>query len=451
MNSEILRRGETMMTGLTILIDPTMRLRLACFGLLLLGLGFQPVFSQDSKNGSSSETDGEEVEELVDQLDASSRKQRIEAQQLLLKMGPDILPSLPDGRGMSIEASGRLEKLREMLVKAKARQAVLQRRTAVRLDDIETLDDALTAISFDSGIEFQYDGDRSVAVPPVGAPLSVWHAIDYVLDSTNLDVDPYGGMSGALALVQRQHGRPSRVDSAAYTGVYRLEPTLISSRRSLKDKSLSELHVNMEIAWPPNLTPIGLTIPVAELAAVTSDGEELRPQSNGQTIDIATSPSVPQSEFYLPFDLPPAGTPELKSVSGVIEALLPGKSENFELELGSPGSSQSIDAMTVTLESVRRRDGLVEVRLAVDLKNADRSLESHRHWIFENEVHIVDQAKQQSNYFSFEVFRQGPTGVGVAYLFDLPADLKNYRLIYRSPVAVARDKASFLLGNVPLP
>ncbi|MFK8114131.1 MAG: hypothetical protein AB8B91_18155 [Rubripirellula sp.] len=393
-----------------------------------------------------------DVLEWVDELDAPSLSKRKEAEQKLIQAGPQVLEFLPESRvGVSIEASERLTRVRKALKSMRTKAETKSGVISIRLSDVRTLGEALEAISRDSGIEFECDADEAMAVSPVDAPLTFWHAIDLVLDQTNLDINFYGGDTGTLQIVARNPERPSRVDSAAYTGVYRIEPTSVTSRRSLNQPNLSGLNISVEISWEPRLTPIGLTIPIAQLTGRLDDDAVLKPQESGETIDIATNSDIAFSEFYLPMKLP-AGQPEkITALSGIIRALLPGKEQVFELPLKEANSKKTIDSMTVQVEAIRKNGPLHELRIAVELQDADRSLESHRHWIFENEVYVKRKDGSRAEHLGYEVFRQTASGVGIGYLFDLGDVVGESTFIYQSPTAVVPNEVPFVIQDIALP
>jgi hypothetical protein len=148
----------------------------------------------------------------------------------------------------------------------------------------------------------------------------------------------------------------------------------------------------------------------------------------------------------------PAGQPEkIEALSGIIRALLPGKRQAFELSLAQPSSKKSIDAMTVQIEAVRRNGPLHEVRVGVQLQDAERSLESHRHWIFENEVHVRRKDGSRADHLGYEVYRQTESGVGIGYLFDLGDAAGESTLVYESPTAVIPNEVAFVIQDIALP
>ncbi|WP_144057740.1 hypothetical protein [Novipirellula maiorica] len=418
------------------------------------GLGVVLAFSV-SLGGQCQETADDlksDVLEWVDELDASSLAKRQAAENALIQAGPDVLQYLPENKtGMSIEASERLTRVRKALFSLRTQNEVESLGISIRLGDAETVGEAFEAISRDSGIEFEFDGDESTPIQSVATPLPFWHAVDLVLDQANLDINFYGGDRETLQIVRREPDRPSRVDSAAYTGVYRIEPTSVNSRRVLNRPKLSALNISMEISWEPRTTPIGLTIPIAQLRGELDDGAKLKPQETGETIDIATNSEIAFSEFYLPMQLPAGQPQKIESISGVIKAILPGKRQTFELPLSEPGKDVKLDAMQVTLEQVRKNGPIHEVRIGVTLDDAGRSLESHRQWIFENSAFVKRADGSRADHLGYEVYRQTANGVGIGYLFDLGDSVGESKLIYESPTAVVSNEVSFVLQDIMLP
>lgn len=420
---------------------------------------------EDVKQIGAGEPNGKEVDteaarrafradvlEWVDELDSPTLRVRKEAERALLGAGPDALKYLPqEDAVVSIEKSERLERVRKALKAARARADVDTKSTRIKLDKVANLGDALAAISLASGIEFEHDSDTSTPVNSVAAPLAFWHAVDIVLDQANLDVNFYGGDSETLRLDPRSGKRPSRVDSAAYVGVYRLEPTSVASRRNLRQSELNSLNVVVEVSWEPRLTPIGLTIPVAQLSGKLNDGAILKPQQSGGNIPVTTNAAIAFSEVYLPLQLPAGQPSKISSLSGVVNALLPGEDKSFELPLAQPNGKQKIDSMTVQLESVRRDGPLYEIRVAVELDKAGRALESHRSWIFQNEVYVRLKDGTKTERLGFEVYRQTESGVGVAYRFDLGDDADESTFVYRSPTSIVPNEVPFVIQDIPLP
>ena len=107
--------------------------------------------------------------------------------------------------------------------------------------------------------------------------------------------------------------------------------------------------------------------------------------------------------------------------------------------------------MTVEIEDIRANGPLHAVRVRISLDDAKRSLESHRHWIFENPLYILRKDGSRSDQLGYEVYDQSKTSVGIGYLFDLGEKYTEDNLIYESPTAVVNNEVDFVIQDIPLP
>ncbi|KLU01863.1 putative signal peptide and transmembrane protein [Rhodopirellula islandica] len=423
--------------------------------LCVTAIAGTPLFGQDATETTDLEL---EVPIWIAELDADEAQTRRAAEQKLIDAGQeaaDYLPAILDD--LSIEARERLNRVRAEWATRKAETHV--ETQLIRLQNAKTLGEALEAISAASEVEFDLEAagpgiDPGQSIQAPRSPLNFWHAVDHVLDQADLDINFYGGDRTTLMLIPRQANRPSRVESAAYVGIYRLEPTVVTARRVLRSPELSGLNLNLSIEWQPNRTPIGLSLPISAVNGKLSSGEALVPQTSGETIDIATNSEMAQSEFFLPMQLPSLPAEKIERLSGTLTAMIPGRRETFTLDLNDPAASQTEDQMTVAIESVRDADPLREIRVGVELQSAGRSLESHRQWIFENEAYVLLEDETRLDHLGYQVFRQTDSGVGIGYLFDFGAagsPPPGSKLIYESPTSVAQDAVDFILNDIPTP
>ncbi|EMI24190.1 hypothetical protein [Rhodopirellula europaea] len=432
--------------------------RLVPIAVTLLAFFLPALTASHTHAQESAETLELEVPLWIAELDADEAQTRRSAEKKLIDAGPDAsdyLPAILDD--LSIEARERLNRVRAEWAKRKAETHV--ETQLIRLQNAKTLGEALEAISTVSEVEFDLDsagaaGDLTQTIQAPRSPLNFWHAVDHVLDQAKLDINFYGGDRTTLMLIARDENRPSRVESAAYIGIYRLEPTVVTARRVLRSPELSSMNLNLTIEWQPNRTPIGLTLPISAVNGKLDSGETLVPQSSGDKIDIATNSEMAQSEFFLPMQLPSRPSERIERLAGTLTAMIPGRREKFALDLNAPAASQTEDQMTVSIEAIRDADPLREIRVGVELDSAGRSLESHRQWIFENEAYVLLEDETRMDHLGYEVFRQTDSGVGIGYLFDFGAagsPPPGSKLIYESPTSVAQDAVDFILNDIPTP
>lgn len=393
-----------------------------------------------------------EINRLVAELDAPQLGRRNAAERQLIELGLPIAEFLPkDSAELVPELRMRLARVRRQLKPVAKQDARPIGGGDVRLGAANTLGVALEAISRDSGLEFQYPLPDGTPITPFESPLPFWHALDYVLDEANLDIDYYGGDAQTMRLQPRQEGRPSRVDSAAYAGLYRLEPTIVTSRRVLRRGDLSGLNVEIELAWKPGVTPIGVSIPLDRLSAKLDDDQTIKAQGDYGSIDVATGREIPSTNLQLSLQLPAGSPTKLTTLSGQIRSMLPGESHRFEFPLTTISATQTNGAVTVRLEDVRRNGELHEVRLGIDFESPGQAMESHRGFLLDNTVFVTDAADIRQEHLGYQLYRQTATGIGISYLFDLGDSADGATLSYETPTAVLRNEIDFVIDNILLP
>jgi hypothetical protein len=393
-----------------------------------------------------------EVKRLIEELDAPQLARRNAAEQALGKLGPAALPFLPPaGKQLAPEVSQRLSRVRSQIAKQSARSTAISRSGDVRLGKVATLGAALEAISRDSGIEFEHDADESSAITPYETPLPFWHAVDYVLDQAKLDIDFYGSEGETLRLVPSPPDRPSRVDAAAYAGIYRLEPVIVTSRRVLRNANLSGMNVELEICWKPDAHPVGITLPLKQVSAKLDDGATVRAQQQEGTIDIAPPNGLATTSIQLPLELPAGRPAKVVSLSGRIQSMLPGEIKSFEFPLKIASQTQTADFVTVRLEDIRKNGPLHELRIGVEYKSPGKAMESHRGWLLGNEIYVTMLDGSRQDHLGYELFRHNETGLGIGYLFDIGDSPSDATLVYKTPTAVIQNEIDFVIQDIAMP
>ncbi|MEM6471364.1 MAG: hypothetical protein AAF802_17515, partial [Planctomycetota bacterium] len=202
--------------------------------------------------------------------------------------------------------------------------------------------------------------------------------------------------------------------------------------------------------WQPGRTPIGVTIPISKLSGEFDSGKSLTAQTTEQTIDIAANAELASSEFYLPFELPAESPDTIRALRGTIESLLPGNRHTYELDLTKVGEEEKVESVAVKLERVEPNGALYEIRFGVSIDDAGRSLESHRQWIFQNPVYVINHQGERIENLGYELYRQTSSGVGLGYLFELD-QLEGAKLVYESPTSVIRNVVDFVIQDIAMP
>ena len=150
---------------------------------------------------------------------------------------------------------------------------------------------------------------------------------------------------------------------------------IVTSRRILRDASLSGLSIELEVAWKPDSHPIGISLPFVHLLAKLDDGASVGSPEPDGAIDIAPSDEVATTTIQIPLNLPAGRPTKIVSLSGKIISMLPGETKQFDFPLKIASQTQTADVVTVKLEDVRKNGPLHEVRLGVEYKSPGKAQE----------------------------------------------------------------------------
>jgi hypothetical protein len=313
-----------------------------------------------------------------------------------------------------------------------------------------TLQESLQTISDESGVFFDQPLKPETPIKPQDRLLNFWPALDDVLEQTSLDIDAYKSSRNKWRLRPVLPGRASRTRASNYQGYYRIEVSGLASRRDLLNPELSGMSIGIDLSWAPDVALIAVTIPLNSVRVTCDNNSELLSKETGG-IDITTVSEFPWARFELPVGLPEADAGSIRKLSGKIYALVADDVEEFEIPLDSASQPQVIGGITIRSEGLLRKGLSHEVRLGIDVKFPASAMESHREFLVGNSVHAVHRDGRRADKKNFDLYRQGPEGIGIAYEFDLGPMSEGWKVIYRSPTTVREEAIDFLIENLPLP
>jgi len=396
------------------------------------------------------------VERLVEQLDAPQLARREAAQEQLEKLGPAVLPLLPENRDVtSAEVRARLDRLRQRLQQQSARTALAG--AAITLEAREMpLADVLAALAKQSGNAL-VDYRERFGQKPTNPPLDVafrqtpfWEALDTVLDQAQLSVYPFGE-SQAISVVARGQQVPRQ--QGVYRGPFRLEPVSILAQRDLREPRNRSLRLTVEIAWEPRLKPINFQQRLADLTISDDSGQPLAVGDTQATLELPVKPGLATAEMVLPLALPRRGQQSIARLDGVLQVQMPGPVEEFRFEHAgaSRRAEKRIAQAAVNLDEVHKSGSVWEVRMRVRFDAAGDALDSYRGWIFQNPAYLVAPDGTKKSYGALETTRQTKNEVGIAYHFEVGPDPPDFAFVYETPAAITLLKIDYRFENIPLP
>jgi hypothetical protein len=409
------------------------------------------------------------VRRLVGQLDDDRAATRDAAEKELLELGGttasesdrllELLPVPADD--MPLAVRDRLTRIRQQIEDRAAKTAAAGTTFTLTSNQMP-LAEALAAIQKQTGNRLldrreQLGGAADGPAPVVTLNVEnepFWPAVDKLLDAAKLSIYNYAGEDG-LALMPRGPDDGPRHGKAAYNGPFRLEILEIQAQLNRRQPTRKSLKLQMEVSWEPRLRPIALSQPLADIRATDDAGRPIPVGQAAAVLDVEVPAGTQAAEIILPLELPSRDVKRIASLRGKLKALVPGRRVEFKFAdvANASGKTQTRGGVHVTLDTVRKNNAIWEVHMRFHLDEANRALESHRGWVFQNISYLVDGEGKRIEHGGFETTRQTPNEVGIAYLFDLPEGkgLEGLAWVYETPAAIIEVPVEYEIKNIDLP
>jgi len=327
--------------------------------------------------------DAGEVKQLLLQLGSETRRERVDAEQRLLELGPELLESLPPAdlieTATAREAVGRVRRQLELDA---ARQSIRPRPAALR--GTKTLRDWATELRTETGNDVDVaaeDRDRMFALDIATAPF--WQVVQTAGWSPRYDA--------ATNRVSLGPARPGLSQPADASGIFRVAAEAV--RRG------SQVHVTLELWGEPRIRPLYATVADSAISLVRGDRHST-PVSPDARREIPMTGRGP-ANVTVPLDFPAARFAQLEGTVQVKTAAFPERVEFDRLAEGGPVSRRRGGA-TVTFHAATfhraeldppspptpkgETGGSVKIRLTIAYDHGGPEFESHRLWLYHNEA-----------------------------------------------------------------
>jgi hypothetical protein len=409
------------------------------------------------------------IEELVEQLNADEAADRDAAEKQLIELGLtggadagdaflDQLPKPNDSMPQEVQA--RLGRVASEVRNRLAKQALDATRLTLDFNEAP-LKEVLDAIEKQTGNRItdhreQFGQEamaKKVTLKVEDEPF--WSAFDKFLDAAQMQPYAFSGEE-TLGVVEREQGALRRFGrGASYAGPFRIEVTGVTAERGIRTPEQSSLRLDLEIGWEPRLKPIAITQAASDVKAVADDGKEVPATAEQAAFDVEIEAGTHAAEVNLPLQLPGREAKSLKSLSGKLNALVPGRIVDLKFDklAGAKEVAQEAGGVTVILDRVVKNQALYEIHMRIRLENMDAALESHRGWAFQNITVLEDKAGERLDNAGFETTMQSETEAGFLYLFEIPEGrtIDDYIWVYRTPASIVNMPIEYKLEDVPLP
>jgi hypothetical protein len=429
---------------------------IACGGLVLLGaMAVCPPARGQSEASDAALRD--RVTQLVERLGSDNPEARESAMAALTKLGPKILPLLPDTAALPAGArKEQVEKLRAAL--RQAADEINPGATRVTLEGKGIrLTEALQQLQKQTGnaiTDMREQLGADVTNPALDLQIRdkpFFEAFAEVARLAEVGMEFYSG-DGSIGI------KPAMTDASGatpiqFTGPFRIALKQIGLARDF-EAGTNLANLQFEAAWEPRLRPMLLTLKADEIKVVDDRGKEVKPQMQDQSDEVVVRPENPVAEINLNLQAPERDAKKLKSLKVKAELTIPAGIKVFRFpNLGQENVNLKQGDVGVTLQDVEVEEQTWKVHVELTYPGEGPAFESYRQGLFNNRIWL-----QRSDGSRFEhnggFNSTGSDGgkLGFEYIFvDAPGKPSDYQLVYETPSKVITIPLEFEFKDVPLP
>lgn len=397
------------------------------------------------------------VLQLVDRLGAPKMEARKAAEEALIKLGPRILPLLPEaGKTKKDERAERIERVRAALFEAQnldptnlGASKITIKGKGLRLTEV------LKALQTQSGnvlTDLREQEGAEVTNPALDLEIvdkPFLEALDEVAREAEVTPNFYTG-DGSIGLMA---GMPPATDRVLYNGPFRIALRQIGVLRDFQGGT-SNANIQLEVAWEPRLRPMLLALKADELAIVDDAGKKVDPQVMMEATDVPLRPENPVAELNLNLDAPERSAKTLASLKVKADVTIPAGLKVFRFpSLAAENVSKKEGDITVKLEGTEIDEQVWKVNVELAYPSGGPAFESYRQGLFNNRLWLqrADGSRFEHNGGYSNTAAEGGN-LGFEYLFvDVPGKPADYQFVYETPSKVLTIPLEFEFKDVPLP
>lgn len=411
-----------------------------------------------------------QVLRLTRELDANQRTRRLNAERELLDLGPAILNVLPSPElipNPAVRAS--VSKIRKVLELRKASESV-QASLITTAKDIplgEFLEqvEAQTTNQIDAS---RLSADqKKVAITQSFADVSFWPAVETAFQQAKVHGE-FRPDAPALRISVDDPSRRTRDLAVTNSGAFRVALESLKVR-DVAGSDQKRLRAGFAVTPEPRLRALFLKFSARDFTAITAGGEKLLAADLAAQLDLPLGEGGRHVVWNLDF-LVPTNTPvnDLKnpSIRGQTTMQVAAGTEYIRiLNLAkAKGVSRRRGGVTVSVLDVKSRKATeskpdvaelkkdVSVQIQVAYDSGGPAFESHRTWIFHNQVFLtsdsetIDSDVRWAPTGGYETEMQGNGVIRVTYRFNsVSTPLEQLQFVYAAPTLIVDVPIQFEL------
>jgi hypothetical protein len=416
--------------------------------------------ADDIRNSSVDDDLKAKVETLVEQLDSATRKRRALAERELKTLGPAVLPFLPPPKLLpTVAVREAVRRIRRGLERAKALESI--RPSQVTLKGRFRLVEIVAAVTAQTGNPVELTGLSAGTMRKLFdvdyTKLTFWQVLDDLVSRADLAYDT-GADADRVALVMRLGGVPREL-AVTYSGPIRIAVDRAGLRRFPKSGPIRIVRLNFRLNAEPRLRPLFVKYRGSDFAAQTPGGEVLAPFSPDAHPEIPLGEGGRQLQLHSDFRARASSVPDKIDFRGKLTMTVAAGTEQIRFTRldQAEGTARRRGGVTVKLQKIefgKNRKGRAQARLRVIVSydSGGPAFESHRTWIFHNQVYLETEGGRRIERDGvFHTALQTDGAVVVEYGFSgLTRRLDEYRFVYVAPTLIVNMPIEFDMPRIPV-
>ena len=404
------------------------------------------------------------VLQLVERLDNDKAETRESATASLIKLGPKILPLLPDPAAVkSDERKNRLAKIRAALREQADEVSSAASRVTITGKGIR-LSEALQQLQKQTGnpiTDLREQLGAEVTNPALDLDIKdkpFFEALDEIARLAEVSTSFSTGDGSIGIMPGGSYGAapgapPKGKPVIQYSGPFRIELQQLSLSRDFQ-AGTALANIRLEAAWEPRLRPMLLKLKAEELKVVDDRKKEVKPQVSMESDEVVIRPENPAAEINLNLEGPERDAKKLASLRVKAEVTLPAGIKTFKIpSLAQKDVTAKQGDVSLTLEETEVDEQVWKVNVTLVYPGEGPAFESYRQGLFNNRLWLqrADGSRFEHNGGFSNTGSDGGK-LGFEYLFvDAPGKPADYQLIYETPSKVITIPLEFEFKNIALP
>lgn len=433
-----------------------------CATTLMIAVGGRPAGAQTGADAALKDR----VSQLIERLDAEKVEARDTAMTSLIKLGPKIIPLLPEsGSIKSTERKDRLEKIRAAL-KEKQNELNTGASKVTLIGKGVRLSEALQQLQKQTGnalTDLREQLGADVTNPALDLDIrdkTFFEALDEIARKAEVSFtfatgDGSIGIMAGTAMNQQTAtpAPPKPKPLLVYSGPFRIELQQVSLSRDFQTGT-ALANVRLEAAWEPRLRPMLLKLNAEEMKITDDHKKPVKPQVAAQSDEVVIRPENPAAEINLNLEAPERDAKKLASFFIKSEVTIPAGIKTFKFpSLAQKDVTVKQGDVSLTLEDTEIDEQVWKVNVTLVYPGEGPAFESYRQGLFNNRIWLqrADGSRFEHNG-GFNSTGSDGGKLGFEYLFvDVPGKLTDYQLIYETPSKVITIPLEFEFKDITLP